>query len=224
MNTIHLYGSLGREFGTGFKFSITTLSEAIEALRANFPSFFDFIRNKHFRLVVGKSERKGLELEEAMLPGFKLGKQDLHIVPVTKGSKRGGLGKIITGIALIGLSMVTGGAVGAAMGTSLWGGTTVGSLAGSIGVGMALTGVASLIAPEMSAPDDKKSFAMSGPQVTTREGSIVPIAYGEVITGGVLINGSLSINKKNTDEGWTDGLKTSWLSLQGNGGTTKGEN
>lgn len=196
MNKIHLYGSLGCEFGTGFKFSITTLSEAIEALRANFLRFFDFIRDKHFRVVVGKSESKGLELEEAMLPGFKLGKQDLHIVPVTKGAKRGGLGKIVTGIALISLSMVTGGAVGAAMGASVWGGTTVGSLAGSIGVGMALTGVASLISPEMSAPEDKKSFTMTGPQVTTREGGIVPIAYGEVVTGGTMINGALSITRQ----------------------------
>lgn len=193
MRTVHLYGALGKSFGYKHRFDVDTVADAIEALRANFIEFFNAIRNGHFRVVVGKNTQKGLQLDETMLPGFKLGKQDLHIVPVTKGSKRGGLGKIIAGMALIGLSLATGGA--GLMGATLFGSTTVGAAVGQIGLGLALTGVASLLAPEQEAPDDAKSFTMTGPQNTTREGGIVPIVYGEVWTGGTMINGSLHLER-----------------------------
>lgn len=201
MNTIKLYGALGKEFGRKHSFEIDSVADAIEALRANFPRFFDAIRYGHYRVVVGKTTTKGMELEEAMLPGFKLGKQDLHIVPVTKGSKRGGLGKIIAGIALIGLSMATGGAgfMAASIGT---GGMTVGGVVGSVGTSLLLTGVASLLAPEIDAPEDQQSFTMTGPTNTTREGGIIPIVYGEVITGGTMINGSLGISNSDGDTGF----------------------
>lgn len=201
MRTIHLYGSLGQEFGRKHRFDIQSIAEAIEALRANFPKFFDRLRHGHFRVVVGKTTRNGLELDGPSLPGFKLGKQDLHIVPVIKGSKRGGLGKIVAGIALIGLSVATGGS--ALMGASLFGTTTVGSAVGQIGLGMTMTGVASFIAPEQSAPDNTQSFTMTGPTTTAREGGIVPIVYGEVWTGGTMINGALTIRSKDDDLGKT---------------------
>ena len=195
MRDIHLYGALGKQFGRKHSFDVDTVADAIEALRANFIEFFNAIRNGHYRVVVGKTTRIGIELDEAMLPGFKLGKQDLHIVPVVKGSKRGGLGKIIAGIALIGLSLTTGGAAGALMGTQLFGTMTAGAVVGQIGLGLALTGVASFLAPEQEAPDDTKSYTMTGPQITAREGGIVPIVYGEVWTGGTMINGSLFIER-----------------------------
>lgn len=200
MRTIHLYGKLGKDFGTSHRFAVDTVAEAIEALRANFPKFFDAIRHGFYRVVVGKTSRNGMALDEAMLPGFKLGQQDLHIVPVVKGRKRGGIGKIIAGIALIGLSMVTGGAF---MSATLFGSTTVGSAIGQIGLGLTLTGVASFISPQQEAPDDKKSFTMTGPTTTTREGGIVPIVYGRVWTGGTMINGSLSIRSEDDDLGDT---------------------
>jgi predicted phage tail protein len=193
MRNVYLYGALGQQFGEKHQFDCDTVADAIDALRANFIEFFNAIRNGHFRVVIGKTEENGLELEEAMLPGFKLGQQDLHIVPVTQGAKRGGVGKIIAGIALIGLSIATGGS--ALMSTTLFGSTTAGAIVGQVGLGLALTGVASLIAPEQNAPDDSKSFTMSGPQVTTREGGIVPIVYGEVWTGGTMVNGSLYIER-----------------------------
>ncbi|RCW78542.1 tail assembly protein [Paracoccus lutimaris] len=197
MRNVHLHGALGKKFGKLHQFNTDTVADVIEALRANFNEFFNAIRNGHYRVVVGDTARSGMALSEDMLPGFKLGKQPLHIVPVMKGSKRGGLGKIIAGIALIGLSMVTGGAFGAAMGTTLWGGATVGSVAGSLGAGLLINGVASFIAPEADGSETEQSFTMTGPQVTTREGGIIPIVYGEVWTGGTMINGSLSIERGN---------------------------
>ncbi|WP_062563647.1 tail assembly protein [Paracoccus aminovorans] len=204
MRTIHLYGKLGKEFGSLHRFAVDTVAEAIEALRANFPKFFDAIRHGFYRVVVGKTSRNGMELDEAMLPGFKLGQQDLHIVPVVKGRKRGGIGKIIAGIALIGLSMVTGGMAGTFWTAGILGSTTTAaSLMGSSGAGLLISGVASFIAPQQDAPDDTKSFTMTGPTTTTREGGIVPIVYGRVWTGGTMINGSLSIRSEDDPLGST---------------------
>lgn len=192
MRKIHLYGALKQEFGAAHSFAVETIAEAIQALRANFPAFAARLRPGFYRVVVGQSQKNGMELGESDLAGFRLGNQDLHIVPVVKGSKRGGLGKIIAGIALIGLSIVTGGAGGMLAGT-LWGSTTGASLLGQIGVGVLMTGVASLLAPQVEDSGDKeKSYTSSGPVVTTREGGIIPIAYGKVICGGTMINGLLT--------------------------------
>lgn len=196
MRKIHLYGYLKKEFGAVHEMAVETVAEAIEALRVNFAGFAEAMRKGHFKVIVGENTRKGLAMSEDMLPGLKLGEQNLHIVPAAKGAKRGGLGKIIAGVALIGLSLITGGALGPLMTTGLWAGTTVGTVVGSVGLGLVMTGVASFIAPEVEAPDDKKSYTMSGPQTTTREGGIVPIVYGEAIVGGTMVSGSLSIEQK----------------------------
>ncbi|SEB62251.1 tail assembly protein [Rhodobacter sp. 24-YEA-8] len=194
MRTIHLHGSLGREFGHKIRLAVDTVKEAIDALQANFPKFFNTIRNGHFRVIVGKTQKNGMELDEAMLPGFKLGTQDLFIVPVIKGSKRGGLGKIIAGVALIGLASLGGAALAAPLFAG--GSMSMGSIAGAMGASLMLTGVATLLAPELKAEENEKSFTMTGPQNTTREGGIIPIAYGRVWTGGTMINGALSIHNR----------------------------
>ena len=194
MRTIHLYGSLGQAFGRKIRLGVDTVQEAIDALQANFPKFFNHIRNGHFRVVVGKTEKNGMELDEAMLPGFKLGKQDLHLVPVIEGAKRGGVGKIIAGIALIGLSAFGGAALAAPLFAG--GSMSMGSIAGAMGTSLLLNGVATMLAPEMKSEDQEKSFTMTGPQVTTREGGIVPIIYGRVWTGGTMINGAITIRQQ----------------------------
>ncbi|MTD98786.1 hypothetical protein GIY56_00620 [Paracoccus sp. YIM 132242] len=168
------------------------MGETIAALQANFPRFANAIRNGFYKIVLGKTVRQGLALRENQL-GVDLADRAIHIVPTVAGRKNGGLGKVIAGIALIGLSMVTGGAAGALMATPFAGGT-VGAMVGSMGLAMAVSGVSAMLAPEQKAEDRKESFTMSGPSSVIREGNIVPIAYGEVVTGGYMISGSVVIN------------------------------
>lgn len=200
MRKVHLYGALATQFGKQHSFHIDSVPEAIQALRANFPNFAAALREGFYRVVVGKSQKHGVAIGEDELVGLRLGSQDLHIVPVVKGSKRGGLGKIIAGIALIGLSVFTGGLGGMFTATlgGVQGGLSITSAIAGIGQAMLLTGVASLLAPEQKDTSDKeKSFTSSGPVTSTREGGIIPIVYGEVITGGVMVNGILSVTKGN---------------------------
>lgn len=196
LRKVYLYGALGKEFGRDHSFDVNSIGEAIEALQANFKRFHNALRHGFYRVVVGE-RGKGIELSEADLNGFNLGSQPLHIIPVVKGRKRGGIGKLIAGVVLIGLSAATAGMAGFA--APLFGTTaTLSGMMGSIGTGLLLTGVASLIAPEAKtdSSENEQSFTMAGPQTTTREGGIVPIVYGEVVTGGTMINGALTIRGK----------------------------
>lgn len=196
MIDVHLYGALGAEFGRKYRFDVERVGEVIAALRANFPTFDASFRDGFYRVVLGKTKTQGTALREDQIGHVKLAGRPVHIVPVVAGRKRGGLGKIISGVALIGLSMLGSAAL---MGAPLMG-TTTGALFGQMGVAMALTGVASMIAPETDASDDKKSYTMTGPQSNTREGHILPICYGEVITGGSLISGGIEINGPRANE------------------------
>lgn len=192
MREVMLYGALGREFGSYHRFDVASIPEAIQALAANFPGFLRKLRHGFYRVVVGRTSETGVEMDQSTVAVYKLGDQNIHIIPVTEGAGRGGLGKILAGILLVGLSMVTGGVAGALMGTAI-GGTSVGAITASIGTGLVLTGVASLIAPEQESGEQEKSFTMAGPQVTLKEGGIVPIVYGDVVTGGTMISGVLKV-------------------------------
>ncbi len=56
-----------------------------------------------------------------------------------------------------------------------------------------MTGVASMLTRSQEAGQSDPSYTMAGPQVTLREGGIVPIAYGECVVGGTMISGQLII-------------------------------
>lgn len=196
LHDVHLHGALGNEFGRKYSFDVETVGEVVAALRANFPKFTAAIRDGFYKVILGKTKAQGLTLREDQMGRVKLAGRPVHIVPVVGGRKRGGLGEIVSGIALIGLSML---GPAAMMGAPLMG-TTTGALFGQMGLAMALTGVASMLAPEQEAGDDQKSYAMTGPQSNMREGHILPICYGELVTGGSLISGGIEINGPHANE------------------------
>lgn len=221
MRPVHLHGALGKEFGRKFEFDADSVVDVLCALRANFPRFANAIRNGFYKVVVGKSVSSGMALAENEVAGFNLGAKPVHIVPVVAGRKRGGLGKIIAGIALIGLSMVPGLNVG------IWsaagaGGATWSGAASALGTSMLLTGVATMIAPEIDAGDTKESFTMSGPSSNIQEGNIIPIAYGEVVTGGYMISGGITINTHASDGNGGNAVLSGVDLLNAVGGTLTG--
>ncbi len=198
MRNIVLHGSLAKKYGKSFKLNVKTAAEAIRALSANFPSFMNDIREGAWHLVRGNDPDRGLSLDETQVANFRLGKGDLHIVPFVAGSKRGGLLKVILGVVLIGAAFVltAGAGLGAAIGGGALGGIT-GTQVALFGAAIALAGVSSLLAPEEKADDTEKqdSFTMSGPGNSYDQGNPVPLVYGEVITGGVLLSGGVDIER-----------------------------
>ena len=122
----------------------------------------------------------------------------------------GGAGKILLGAALIavaiaapGVGLFGGGAAGfgvvaGATGTA----ATLAAAGGTIGLALVLGGTAQLLSPTPQVPDfdgdprnNADNFSFSGVQNVSREGVPVPVAYGEVITGSVVISAGLNVEE-----------------------------
>ena len=127
-----------------------------------------------------------------------IGQSDLHIVPVIAGAG-GTTRKILGGAALIGLAFATGGASfsftsGLTFSSSALGSAFVAQTVTYIGAGLALSGVSDFLLPTPKTPDfsseqdPRISFKFSGLQNTSRAGTPVPIVYGEIFTGSVVIS------------------------------------
>jgi predicted phage tail protein len=202
MRKVHLHGALGKKYGKVFELEVRTAGEAIRALAANFPKFLKDIRAGSWHVVRGEKVDKGLDLGRDDISGFNLGKGDLHIVPVVAGSKRAGLLKVVLGAVLIGAAFVlTAGAAAGLAAPILGGGGLLGGITGTnlalFGAAMALAGVSSLLTPEEKKKEDSddSSFTMTGPGNTADQGVPVPLVYGEVITGGVMVSGGYDVER-----------------------------
>ena len=148
---------------------------------------------KYYQVKVGNYE---LSEDELTHP---IGKEDIHFIPVISGAGRGA-GKIFLGAALIGVAIVGGAAFGAG-GAFGFGSTTgafsMAAVAGNIGIGLALTGVAEMLTPlppsrEFDREQDPRlSYNFGGTQQTSRAGTPVPLVFGEIVTGSVVISGTI---------------------------------
>jgi predicted phage tail protein len=197
--SIYLHGQLGEKYGKVFQLDVTSAGETIRALSANFPDFRKDVIEGAWHFVRGEDIDTGFSLDAEQVASFRLGKGDLHIVPYIAGSKRGGLLKVVLGVALFGLGIWMGFATpifaGAAASGGALGGITYGNLA-MLGASLALAGVSQLMAPEAKSESDEGSFAFSGPGSAYEQGSPVPLVYGfGVITGSVLVSGGIDVEQ-----------------------------
>jgi predicted phage tail protein len=189
LRTIRVYGRLARFLGRRtFEAAVSSAAEAVRFLLVNFPQLEAHMSQQHYRVSVG-----GYALDEGELH-HPSGQQVIKIVPVLTGA--GAVGRILAGVALIGLSIATAGFGGAAIG--LFGAAApigLGSLALSVGGLLVLGGVSQLLTPvpkmptgEDSAQDPRKSYSFSGIQQTSRQGVPVPICYGQTLLGSVVVS------------------------------------
>jgi predicted phage tail protein len=197
MRTIHLHGSLKKQFGAKHRFDVATAAEALRALNCNFPGdFVGALQNKCFRVVRG-DPRTGMPLDIDLINDLKLGAADLHILPVAMGaaSGKGGTTKVVLGAALIGGAIfLSGGTLAAPLSMmsqpAIAGvGVTWGNIA-AVGLGLTLAGASTLLAKTDSASDTPRdeSFSRVGPKQTATQGSAIPLIYGEVITSPVPVS------------------------------------
>lgn len=194
MRRIFLHGAIGDKYGREFSLDVKTAGEAVRALGANFPGIVKDFRDANWHVVRGDDIDTGLALDIDDLNTLKLGSGDLHFVPYVAGSKRGGLLKMVLGIALVGVGFFMGGFAAPIMGGAL-GGMTWGNVM-MIGAAVALAGVSQLLAPEEKSDEDKESsFTFNGPGNAYDQGAPVPLVYGEVITGSVMVSGGIDIEK-----------------------------
>lgn len=217
LRTIHLHGHLKKTFGPSFKFDVGTAGEALRALNCAFPGqFIDALKTGSYKIVRG-DKRNGMAFDLELVNKFNLGRADLHIIPVAKGAANSkGTVKTILGVALIGGAIFMSGGTLAAplsqLGTAVTlGGTSLGFTWGSIaavGLGITLAGVSTLMANPAAAKSGEKtdSYAISGPTNTGRQGSAIPLIYGEVITGSIGVSFDADIEDIGAYQGVSDPL------------------
>lgn len=198
LRTIYLYGHLADQFGDSHKLAVETACEAIRALDCNFPGFRLAISEGAYEIVRGDyAPDAGMWLDVQEASELRLGAADLHFVPVIEGSKSqqaGGAMKVVLGVALVaGAAALTGGF--GLLGTGLVSGfgSTLAGNAAMMGVALAVAGVATMLSPKQQNPYEQNSFVLSGPGNSYDQGNPVPLVYGEVICGSVMISGALDV-------------------------------
>jgi len=201
LRKVKLYGKLAEFVGhEEFEVEVNSVGQAVSFLLNNFPQLEKYMSPKYYQVKVGNYD---IDKDEIHYP---VGKEDIHFVPAITGAGRG-FGRIILGAALIGgaflftpLTMgsffspiVAPGSFAAATGLTK---AVVG-----IGASLVLSGVSDLLFPLPqpqdfnSEEDPQLSFSFSGLQNTSRAGTPVPIVYGEIVTGSVVISAGIDTNQ-----------------------------
>ena len=197
LRKVKLYGELAEFVGhKEFEIKAETLSKAVSFLINNFSGIEKFMSPKYYQVKVGNYTISEDEIHHP------IGQQDIHFIPVIAGAGRG-TGKLLLGVALIGVAIASGGA-GFAFGSKGVGFIATGAAPnalmaaiGNIGIGLTLMGVSEMLTPLPqrrdfnSEEDPRLSYNFSGTQNTSRAGTPVPICYGEIITGSVVISGAV---------------------------------
>ncbi|MCV0384900.1 MAG: hypothetical protein K5821_00480 [Nitrobacter sp.] len=201
MRTIVLHGALAAQFGPSFDLEVRNPAEAVRALIIQIKGFRQAISEGHYRIVKARAHvAQSLDLEELKL---RLGRaREIHIVPVVAGAARGGWGKILAGVAIIGLAIAAPYALGLAGGLSasavgISGVATFGQIAG-LGAAVALGGISQMLssAPKLAggeaAADRNESFLFGSADNVVTEGGPVPLVFGEWVTGSTVISVGLT--------------------------------
>jgi len=199
LRKVKLYGELAKFVGhKEFEVQADTVGKAVSFLIHNFPGVDAHMSPKYYQVKVGDFD---IDKEEINYP---VGKSDIHFIPVISGAGRG-IGKVLLGAALIGLAFALPVKVPFAplkfgLG-GFTGGTALAATLGNIGVYLVLSGVSEMLFPLPepqkfnSEEDPQLSFNFSGVQNTSRAGTPVPIVYGEIITGSVVISAAIDTNQ-----------------------------
>lgn len=204
MVTIRLLGEAGRRYGRKFQLAVKTPAEAVRALCLQIPRLRQYLlesgeKGISWRVVTDHAE--GLDEDQMLWPLSKR----LVLAPLPAG--RGGVGKIIAGVALVAVAILVAPA-GAlfGLGAGFFSGATAAGIAtgvGAIGVSLIFSGVADLLTPTPKMPNVKggfggssstsgrdrdeqlNSFAFDKSNANTLQGDVVPVLYGERIIGAL---------------------------------------
>jgi predicted phage tail protein len=189
LRKIKLYGKLAKFIGRRvLEADVATAAEAVRFLVANWPEVEKHMADQHYRVTVGTYD---LTLDEIHDPA---GQQVIKIVPVIAGA--GAAARIIIGALLIAGAFFTGGATIGLLGLAAP--IAVSTVLLGVGASLVLGGLAQLLSPVPKTPtgadsdqDPRKSYSFSGVQNTSRQGTPVPVVYGETLVGSVVISAGI---------------------------------
>ena len=197
LRKLKLYGELAEITGhKEFDVAVNTTAQAVSFLVNNFPQLESHMAARYYQVLL---EKEDVGIDELHYP---IVQSDIKFVPVVSGAG-GNLGRILLGGALIAMSFGVGGLFTNPLtigGKGFFGFASAGmgaKAAFGIGAALVLTGVSGMLFPVPKMPeftseqDPRLSFSFSGTQQTGRAGTPVPVVYGEIITGSVVISGGI---------------------------------
>lgn len=201
LRKIKLYGELAKFLGQKtFEAEVHNAAQAIRFLVVNFPQLESHMSDNYYKIIVDDWQLNDKELH------YPTGQNDIKIVPVVGGAGGGAGRQILFGAALIGISFMFPGA-GMFGTTGLFGAgaagtagtalalTKVGTLTSIMGASMILNGISTMLTPVETIPEDnqdpRRSFNFSGIQNTSKAGVAVPLSYGRIMCGSVVISANL---------------------------------
>nr|DAP27122.1 MAG TPA: tail assembly protein [Caudoviricetes sp.] len=178
--TVKLYGNL-RKFGNEFKLiDVTNSAEALNALYCQINGLRKAIQQHNFfKVKLGKRYFTTPTLKEDVLAELVDG-DILHVIPVIGGS--GGAVQFVAGAVLAVVGFGTSWLGGAGVPVGMLG---VALMAG--GVAQMLTKVPPVDLPKRDETEKKQSTAFSNLQNLVAQGRPVPLAYGRILVGSLII-------------------------------------
>ena len=206
LNKITVYGRLGKILGQRvFHAKINSVRDAFSFLRVN---FYHLGLDKIEQNYIVKINNKNIKNEEEI--DFPIGNGDVKIIPVAYGAKdlKKPLQFIGFGLALV----ATGGlAAGGFSNLALFGGeaftlgtgfgVVAGNVAAYVGTSLVFTGISAAIQPVFEdeqtqlgtgpGKDKSKNTAFNGITNTSASGIAIPVAYGEVFTGSIVVSAGI---------------------------------
>ena len=189
LKKIKVYGKLRQFLGKSyFMAAVKSPQQAMSFLIANFEGI-----QKHMNDQIYKIKMGGRVITEEYLS--MSGQGDIQIIPIATGS--GPLVPIIIGAGAIGAGAAVGAAVGGVIGGALVTSLVTTALT-TIGTSMIIGGITDLLSPQNPVPDASSvsdidpairgSYTFSGIQNVSSSGVPIPIIYGLVFSGSIIIS------------------------------------
>ena len=200
LKKVKLYGELADFVGhKEFDAVINSTADAVKFLVTNFPQLESHMNDRYYKVIVNNYNIGEDELHDP------IGSEGVSIVPVISGAGgRGGLGKILLGALLIGGAFLINPALSFSFSKGVTGFGALTGVSGAItkaavylGASLVLQGVSEMLFPlperkEFSNEEDPRiSFSFSGVQNTDRAGTSIPLCFGEITTGSVVISAGI---------------------------------
>jgi len=186
LKKIKVYGRLRKFLGQSyFEAAVASPKQAFHFLIANFPELENHMMNQFYKIKMG-----GMEITEDLLN--LQSDEDIQIIPIAIGAKAAVVGGLFLG----------GGALAAASSVAFISGTLATALT-TIGTSMLINEATNLLMPRQDVPSAvmADSFSQNDPTFqsfgfgsitnTSRAGVPVPIIYGQVFTGSVVISSGI---------------------------------
>ena len=203
LNRINLHGKLAEITGyTTLEAQVDSLPSVISFLIHNFPKCEAYIAANYFRIDVGDENITEDQIHDP------IGSREITIIPQIAGAGDGFMNFLFGGLLIFSSFFFPGaglfgttsflGSSAAVVGISTQGAltaTAIGTGLSAIGAAMVFNGIASLFAPTLPDFADESNPTLGSRfnqiQNTARAGVPVPIIYGEIFTGSIVISATV---------------------------------